>query len=248
MQLHYSLVSFLIANLYILEKTAAQKSREEEQIKIVVEEVKKQNIKEQSKLEDTVLRAVFNNIGAVGLHPSKPEISALHLNDSEFNFAEDSQMNDIIEVSNYAKPSEIGRFLDHNNNLNAEASLIQRFRKRSTLGDKNRESGKDDEELEVDQPIKVMNKPKLPDPFADLDTSGIAGDFDNNSFDKDFEPGEDHSFVGQLEENQNMFENKKEEFTKDKKQQSTPKIGHNQGEVSFEIYLQLIEPKSIYVP
>jgi hypothetical protein len=148
---------------------------------------------------------VFNNIPGNDLAPTKPEISCLQLNESEFNLQDDSQMNDIIEVSNYAKPSEVGRFLD-GGQPHAESSLVQRFRK--TLGKEDNWRDSDPmQEVEGETLPQIQHKKKdKPDDglFMDLDTSGIAGDPENQPFDKNFELDNDNSFVGGIGDN-NIF-------------------------------------------
>lgn len=136
---------------------------------------------------------VFKKMGGDVIN-QKPELSALNLNESEFNMPEDSRFNDIIEVSNFAKPSEIGRFLDGTDDAN-EQELVRRFRKAAPenkpLFDKHRKqsdflaptAGKKDDDIFQE-----------PQNFPDLDTSGIAVEAPHH-FDKDFADG-DNSFVG----------------------------------------------------
>lgn len=189
-----------------------------ESIKEVVEDAKRQN---RNQNEDTILRDVFNNIGGTELPTSKPEISALQLNESEFNFHDDSQMNDIIEISNYAKPSEVQKFLD-GNHPNSDNSLVQRFRKPAQRGSNvnNFHHDMDEDNENYDMPIEVHNDDiedepqQIHDAFLDLDTSGIDGDPDNQPFDKNFELDGDNSFVGGLANN-NVFSSEPPKFDND---------------------------------
>ena len=145
--------------------------------------------------ETTLLRAVFNHMGGEPTS-AKPEVSALNLNESEFGMAEDSQMNDVIEFSNFAKPSMVGRFLDYNNP--DENKLAERFRKKN-VQDQQRDSQKHrGSQIEVvEQNLESSSRNELfeePQNFPDLDTSGIDIEATHH-IDKDFGDG-DGSFIG----------------------------------------------------
>lgn len=175
----------------------------ETNIKKVVEDAKNQN---QNNNEDTLIQGMLKQFGGNEVTPTKPEISALQFNESQFNFQEDSQMNDIIEVSNYAKPSDAARFLGGWNNIPSE-SIVDQFtkhkRKTSNFGDAddlkiNDKDPKERKESDLEN-IQSFIPPvsnKIENPFADLDTSGIDGGPDHIPFVANFEPGDDNSFIG----------------------------------------------------
>ena len=191
--------------------------------------------------ESMLLRKTMNKL-AVDPINHKPEISALNLNESQFNFAEDSQMNDIIEVSHFAKPSEIGRFLEGNDDGN-EHELAKRFRKyKPEESDNQRKSDKNTnklEELANDIKNTKQNIFKEPENFPDLDTSDIAFEAPHH-FDKEF-GDKDNSFTGSQEHNSfeaeinnDIFNSKGEPFmAKDFKPLSTPQVGKSKGKFTF---------------
>ena len=174
----------------------------EENFKKAVEEAKNQQ--NQNRNDDTtLLQGMLKHIGGNETTPTKPEISALQFNESQFNFQEDSQMNDIIEVSNYAKPSD-ARFLDGITS-NPSHSIVAQFKKHHKTSDleyfdDQKNDRKDPNEYHESKKenksstIPVSNK--IENPFADLDTSGIDGGPDHNPFVTNFDAGDDNSFIG----------------------------------------------------
>lgn len=186
-------------------------------------------------LQNTINRLKVDNIN------QKPETSALNFNESQFNFGEDSQMNDIIEISHFAKPSEIGRFLEGNDESN-EHELARRFRKYKPDENENqRKSDKTNDKLEeLTKNIKNEKQDifKAPENFPDLDTSDIAFEAPHH-FDKEF-GDKDDSFVGFPEHNSfeaeanNAFVPNREPFAvKDFKPLSTPQVSKSKGKFTF---------------
>ena len=57
-----------------------------------------------------------------------PEASVLQINESQFNVEDDSQINDIVEVSHYAHPNDTTR-LGEDNNLQNETFIFEKFLK-----------------------------------------------------------------------------------------------------------------------
>ena len=135
--------------------------------------------------ESHLITDVFNTLG-VEPEVAKPEISALGFNESQFNgLGDDSQFNDVIEVSAFTKPSMVGRFLDRE--PHQENELVKRARLMSERQE-NLEPGKKDQGL-FEQPQN----------FPDLDTSGIEVEVTHH-IDKEFGDG-DGSFIGFKEHN-----------------------------------------------
>lgn len=162
---------------------------------------------QEPKEEDTqLLREVFGNLGVYQME-QKQEISALGFNESQFNcIGEDSQYNDVIEISAFAKPSMIGRFLDKDgtpeNELVKRARLISDidipFNRKSSIVEKNKDENQEPANFEE------------PQYFLDLDTSGIAGDALHH-IDREFGDG-DGSFIGFREHNSHEAEDANEFF------------------------------------
>lgn len=190
--------------------------------------------------DSIILQSTLNRLKVENLN-QKPELSALNFNESQFNFGEDSKMNDIIEISHFAKPSEIGRFLEGNYEGN-DHELAKRFRKfRPEEPENQRKSDKSSEKLtELTKEIKNTNQDifKEPENFPDLDTSDIAFEAPHH-IDKEFGDRDD-SFVGFPEhnsfeaENNNAFESKGRPLSPNAfKPLSTPQVAKSKGKFTF---------------
>jgi hypothetical protein len=172
------------------------------------------------KEEDTqMLRDVFGRLGTFQMEPIN-DVSALGFNESQFNcIGEDSTYNDVIEISAFAKPSMLGRFLDKD--TTPENELVRRSRLISDIDQYPMNSGN-----LLKNKIKNKNEDgdgdedhdgfeTSPQYLSDLDTSGIAFDAPNHvdpsgmggdtlhNIDKEFGDG---SFMGFKEHNSHEAE------------------------------------------
>ena len=142
---------------------------------------------------------------------NKPESSVLNFNESEFNLADDSQAKDIIETSNFTKPSDIERFTDKNEDNKQE--LTKRFRKIDSKKLKLQKENKSHDNFDIftTEAKQIQNDIfQEPTNFPDLDTSDIAVDAPHH-WDKDFGDKND-SFIGYQERNSFEAENNNDLF------------------------------------
>ena len=130
----------------------------------------------------------------------RPEASTLNMNESEFNFIDDSQINDIIEVSNFAKHSEMWKLTDKYDHQ--DHNITKQYRKINNDTEKNKKENRNTYNFEIFNSEMKHLKDNIfhePSNFPDLDTSDIAIDAPHH-LDKEFGDKND-SFIDIQEHN-----------------------------------------------
>ena len=117
----------------------------------------------------------------------------MEFNQSQFQgIGEDSQYNDVLEISAIQKPSIIDTYLDKQSPQENGYLKRDRFSSGKDFSDKNNSERKDSQNSVTTPQKKRNDNLEQPQNFPDLETSAIAAD-NNHMYEKEFEDG---SFVG----------------------------------------------------
>lgn len=139
---------------------------------------------------DTSFHETLKLINNEEISPRILDASALQLNESQFNAQEDSQINDIIEVSHYIDPIESNKFIEEID-FSLDTSIVDRFKKPpSDIIDTQKENKKkqnnDLREYVIHEKDGIVPSLQIQktinDPFENLDASKIEEEPDSMPF------------------------------------------------------------------